>query len=309
MCWAVARGGVAGMNAGQQPADRLNDRVRQARAILGACTLCPRECGVNRLKDERGFCRIGARAVVSSAGPHFGEESVLVGTHGSGTIFFAGCNLGCLFCQNYDISHLVAGEEVSQEEMVRQMLALQALGCHNVNLVTPTHVVPQILGALSLARQEGMDLPVVYNCGGYESVTTLQLLEGVVDIYMPDLKYGDNEAAKRYSCADDYFDRACQALIEMHRQVGDLMIGPDGVAQRGLLIRHLVLPEGLAGTERAMRFIAEEISPNSFVNIMAQYRPEFRAAEFPELDRRITAQEYTEAVEAAERNGLKRLNR
>ena len=297
------------MNAGQQHADRLNGRVRRAHAMLEACALCPRECGVNRLENERGFCRIGARAVVSSAGPHFGEESVLVGTHGSGTIFFAGCSLGCLFCQNYDISHLAAGEEVSQQELLRKMLALQGLGCHNINLVTPTHVVPQILEALSLARREGMDLPVVYNCGGYESVATLRLLPGMVDIYMPDFKYGDNEAGRKYSCVDDYFDRAGQALIEMHRQVGDLVVDSDGIAQRGLLIRHLVLPGGLAGTERVMRFIAGEISANSYVNIMAQYRPEYRAAEFPELDRRITAGEYRRAVEIAKECGLTRLDR
>jgi len=297
------------MNAGEQPSDLLSDRARRATALLRACTLCPRECGVNRLEDERGFCRIGARAVVASAGPHFGEESVLVGTHGSGTIFFAGCNLGCLFCQNYDISHLAAGEEVSEKDLLRQMLALQALGCHNINLVTPTHVVPQILQALALARREGMDLPVVYNCGGYESVATLRLLQGIVDIYMPDVKYGDNEAAGRYSGADDYFQRAGEALIEMHRQVGDLVVDSNGLARRGLLIRHLVLPGGQAGTERVMRFIAEELSTDSYVNIMAQYHPEYRAAEYPELSRRITAQEYREAVEAARRSGLRRLDR
>jgi len=297
------------MSAGEQPSDLLSNRARRAGALLQACTLCPRECGVNRLEDERGFCRIGARAVISNAGPHFGEESVLVGTHGSGTIFFAGCNLGCVFCQNYDISHLAAGEEVSEEELLRQMLALQALGCHNINLVTPTHVVPQILQALALARREGMDLPVVYNCGGYESAATLQLLPGVVDIYMPDFKYGDNDTAKKYSGVGDYFERAGRALIEMHRQVGDLVIDSQGLARRGLLIRHLVLPGGMAGTERVMRFIAEEISTDSYVNIMAQYRPEYRAAEYPELDRRITAREYRQAVEAAKRCGLKRLDR
>ena len=296
------------MNAEEQSSDFLHDRARRAGAVLKDCTLCPRECRVNRLENERGFCRIGARAVVASAGPHFGEESVLVGAHGSGTIFFAGCSLGCLFCQNYDISHLAAGEEVSEEELLRQMLALQALGCHNINLVTPTHVVPQILQALALAREEGMDLPVVYNCGGYESLETLGLLSGIIDIYMPDFKYGDNEAAGKYSGVDDYFERAGQALIEMHRQVGDLAVGPDGLARRGLLIRHLVLPGGLAGTERVMRFIAEEISLDSYVNIMAQYHPEYRAAEYPELNRRITADEYAAAVAAARRCGLKRLD-
>ena len=297
------------MNADEQRLEMMNERASRAGALLESCTLCPRECGVNRLKDERGFCRIGARAAVASAGPHFGEESVLVGTHGSGTIFFAGCNLGCLFCQNYDISHLSAGKEVSERELLRQMLSLQALGCHNINLVTPTHVIPQILRALALARREGMDLPVVYNCGGYESAATLRLLSGIVDIYMPDFKYGDDEAAGKYSGVHDYYHRACEALVEMHRQVGDLVVDSDGLARRGLLVRHLVLPGGLAGTERVMRFIADEISTDTYVNIMAQYRPEYRADGFPELNRRLTAGEYTEAVETAERCGLSRLDR
>jgi putative pyruvate formate lyase activating enzyme len=297
------------MAKSEQLADLLRERAREAYLILRDCTLCPRKCHVDRLENQRGFCRVGARAIVSSVGPHFGEEAPLVGLHGSGTIFFAGCNLGCLYCQNYDISHLVAGEEVREADLVHHMLVLQGLGCHNINLVTPTHVVPQILGALAEARREGVDLPVVYNCGGYESVETLKLLSGAVDIYMPDFKYGDNAAGKRYSCVDDYFDRACEALMEMHRQVGDLVIDEDGVAQRGLLIRHLVLPGGLAGTEQVMAFIAREMSTNSYVNIMAQYRPEFRAAEFPEMDRGITNEEYRQAVEIAKRYGITRLDR
>ena len=286
----------------------LEKRAHRAYEILENCTLCPRGCGVNRLAEERGFCQVGARARVSNAGPHFGEEAPLVGRNGSGTIFFAGCNLGCLFCQNYDISHLVAGEEVSEAELAGQMLSLQRLGCHNINLVTPTHVVPQILGALAQARREGLDLPVVYNCGGYESVETIKLLEGVVQIYMPDFKYGDNAAGKRYSGVDDYFDRASEAIREMHRQVGDLILDKEGIAQRGLLIRHLVLPEGLAGTERVMEFIAGKLSADSYVNVMAQYHPEFRAAEFPELNRRITHQEYQQAIEIAKRYGITRLD-
>lgn len=287
----------------------LEERARKAGQILARCTLCPRKCGVDRLADERGFCRVGKRAMVSSVGPHFGEEAPLVGRHGSGTIFFSGCNLGCLFCQNYDISHLVAGEEVSEEELVQQMLAIQGLGCHNLNLVTPTHVVPQILGALASARREGMDLPVVYNCGGYESVESLRLLDGVIQIYMPDFKYGDNEVGKKYSCVDDYFDRAREALVEMHRQVGDLILDEEGIAQRGLLIRHLVLPGGLAGTEKVMEFIARDLSPNSYVNVMAQYHPQYRAGEFPEIDRRITHQEYRQAVDIAKKYGITRLDR
>ncbi len=286
----------------------LEKRAHRAYEILENCTLCPRGCGVNRLAEGRGFCQVGARARVSNAGPHFGEEAPLVGKNGSGTVFFAGCNLGCLFCQNYDISHLVAGEEVSETELAGQMLSLQRLDCHNINLVTPTHVVPQILRALAEARREGLDLPVVYNCGGYESVETIKLLEGAVQIYMPDFKYGDNAAGKRYSGVDDYFDRASEAIREMHRQVGDLILDKEGIAQRGLLIRHLVLPEGLAGTERVMEFIAQKLSADSYVNIMAQYHPEFRAAEFPELDRRITRQEYQQAIEIAGGYGITRLD-
>jgi putative pyruvate formate lyase activating enzyme len=297
------------MAKADQSAEQFDERARRARQILEDCTLCPRECHVNRLENQRGFCRTGVRAMVSSVGPHFGEEAPLVGSHGSGTIFFAGCNLGCLFCQNYDISHLVAGEEVSEEDLVQQMLALQGLGCHNINLVTPSHVVPQILAALAEARREGMDLPVVYNCGGYESIETLRLLEGAVQIYMPDVKYGDNQAGRQYSCVDDYFDRAREALVEMHRQVGDLVMDEDGIAQRGLLIRHLVLPGGAAGTEQVMKFIARELSADSYVNVMSQYRPEFRATEFPELDRRITDQEYRQAVEIAKRFGIRRLDK
>lgn len=286
----------------------LEERARKARQYLKSCTLCPRECRVNRLEGQRGFCKVGKRAMVSSVGPHFGEEAPLVGRQGSGTIFFSGCNLGCLFCQNYDISHLMSGEEVSEEELAQQMLFLWGLGCHNINLVTPTHVVPQILGAVALARRQGLDLPMVYNCGGYESLETLRLLDGVVQIYMPDFKYGDNAVAKKYSGAEDYFNRATEALTEMHRQVGDLVLDERGIAQKGLLIRHLVLPGGLAGTEKVMEFIAQELSPNSYVNVMAQYHSQYRAREFPELDRRITSQEYQRAVEIAGEKGLARLD-
>jgi putative pyruvate formate lyase activating enzyme len=287
----------------------LEERARKARQYLKSCTLCPRECRVNRLEGQRGFCKVGERAMVSSVGPHFGEEAPLVGKQGSGTIFFSGCNLGCLFCQNYDISHLMSGEEVSEEELARQMLFLRGLGCHNINLVTPTHVVPQILRALALARHQGLDLPVVYNCGGYESLETLRLLNGEVQIYMPDFKYGDNDAGRKYSCVDDYFHRASEALREMYRQVGDLVIDQQGIAQKGLLIRHLVLPGGLAGTEQVMRFVAQELSPNSYVNVMAQYYPQYRATEFPELNGRITDQEYRQAIDIAKRYGITRLDR
>jgi putative pyruvate formate lyase activating enzyme len=228
---------------------------------------------------------------------------VLVGRGGSGTIFFTGCNLHCVFCQNYEISQLGQGREITAEELAAWMLHLQEIGCENINLVTPTHQAPQIVAALALAREGGLRLPIVWNCGGYESVEALQLLSGIVDIYMPDFKYGDSQVAARYSDAPGYFEAAQGALREMHRQVGDLEV-VDGVARRGLLVRHLVLPGGLAGTEEVLRFIAEEISRGTFVNIMAQYYPTYRAWEFPELSRRITREEYRKALELARRLGL-----
>lgn len=247
--------------------------------------------------------------MVSSFGPHFGEESPLVGSCGSGTIFFTNCNLRCLFCQNYDISHLGRGEEVSGGQLAAIMLNLQRSGCHNVNLVSPTHFVPQILEALCMAAEEGLRLPLVYNTGGYESSETLALLDGVVDIYMPDAKYWGPEVARLLSEAPDYPEVMRQALKEMHRQVGDLAIDGLGIARRGLLVRHLVLPEGLAGTREVMNFIAKEISPNTYVNVMAQYRPCYRAQEIPELRRPISPEEYRQAVEGALGAGLHRLDR
>ncbi len=230
---------------------------------------------------------------------------MLVGRGGSGTIFFTGCNLHCVFCQNYEISQLCEGEEISVEELAAWMLKLQELGCHNINLVTPTHQAPQIVEALAIAREGGLGLPIVWNCGGYESVETLRLLSGIVDIYMPDFKYGDSRVAARYSDAPGYFEVAKAALKEMHRQVGDLKI-EGGIARRGLLVRHLVLPGGLAGTEKVLKFIAEELSPKTFVNIMAQYYPTYKAWQYPELARRITPEEYSEALKIAHRLGLSR---
>jgi len=291
-----------------QRSGELAERIAAVRDILRNCTLCPRHCRVNRLKGERGACRTGASPVVSSYGPHFGEERPLVGLHGSGTIFFTGCNLRCVFCQNYDISQLDEGQDVTIGELAGMMVALWRQGCHNLNFVTPTHQIAQILEALPLAIAQGVNIPLVYNCGGYEELATLRLLDGIFDIYMPDLKYSDNEIAARLSGVPGYVDTAKTALREMHRQVGDLTLDKQGVAVRGLLVRHLVLPEGLAGTRRVMQFIARELSADTYVNIMDQYHPCYQAREHPPLDRRPTRQEFAEAVAMAQGEGLMRLD-
>ena len=286
----------------------LFKRIEILNQALSSCQLCPRRCKVNRLKDEKGICLTGRLAYVSSFGPHFGEEAPLVGTGGSGTIFFTHCNLGCIFCQNYDISHLGEGYPVEDEELAEIMLKLKRMGCHNINFVTPTHVVAQILRALPLAIEKGLDLPLVYNTGGYDLVSTLKFLDGVFDIYMPDFKYSDPEVAKKLSDAPDYPEVVKSALREMHRQTGDLITDKKGVAQRGLIIRHLVLPENLAGTEEVMKFISSEISKDSYVNVMDQYHPAYRAKDFPALNRRITSQEYNDALNMAKKYGLHRLD-
>lgn len=286
----------------------LQKRVREAVERLRECRLCPRECGVNRLEGEQGFCQTGHRARVSSAGSHFGEESPLVGSHGSGTVFFSSCNLLCSFCQNYDISHLREGTDVEPGTLAGAMLQLARGGCHNINFVTPSHVVPQILEALVPAVEAGLDVPLVYNTGGYDSVETLKLLDGVVDIYMPDFKFWDNDWAERLCWAGDYRERAMEALREMHRQVGNLEIDKAGVAVRGLLVRHLVMPGGVAGTEGIMRFLATEISRDTYVNVMDQYRPCWEAQKTPAINRRITGEEYEQALETARQAGLHRLD-
>ncbi|MCJ7497549.1 MAG: radical SAM protein [candidate division Zixibacteria bacterium] len=275
---------------------------------LSSCELCPRRCKVNRLKDEKGICQTGKLAFISSFSPHFGEEAPLVGRNGSGTIFFTHCNLGCIFCQNYDISHLGEGYPVTDEELAEAMLRLKRMGCHNINFVTPTHVIAQILRALPVAIEKGLDLPLVYNTGGYDLVSTLELLEGVFDIYMPDFKYSDSEVAKRFSNAPDYPEIVKSALKEMHRQTGVLVTDERGIAQRGLIIRHLVLPENLAGTEEVMRFISSKLSKDSYVNVMDQYHPAYKANEFPPLDRRITSEEYNSAIKTTKKYGLWRLD-
>ncbi len=284
----------------------LERRVAEAYARLESCDLCARECGVNRrLSAEGAGCRTGERALVSSYGPHFGEETPLVGRGGSGTIFFAWCNLRCQYCQNYEISQAGMGHEVEPEELARMMLSLQDQGCHNINFVSPSHVVPQILAGLLIAAQDGLRLPLVYNTGGFDSTKTLALLDGVVDIYMPDMKYTDAGVARRYSGIRDYPAVNQAAVKEMHRQVGDLATDGRGVAQRGLLVRHLVLPEGLAGTAEIVRFLRDQVSADTYINVMAQYRPCYRASEHSPLDRSITSEEYAEAVRLAQEAGLR----
>lgn len=284
----------------------LFERIEALNDILKKCRLCPRGCEVHRLEGEEGVCKAGNKLMVSSAFPHFGEEPPLVGWGGSGTIFLTHCNLRCIFCQNFDISHEGKGEEVSQEQFAGMMLNLQRQGCHNINFVTPTHYATQIVSALPLAIEGGLELPIIWNCGGYESLEVIKLLEGIVDIFMPDIKYSDDEHAKKYSKAPHYFDRAKEALMEMHSQVGDLEVDASGIARRGLLIRHLVMPGGVAGTEKVMEFIANELSKDSYVNVMDQYHPCYEANRFPEINRRITGKELREAVSIARSKGLHR---
>jgi len=282
----------------------FNKRIEKAYKLLSPCEVCPRKCKVNRSEGEKGFCRSGEEVIVSSYNAHFGEEPPLVGNFGSGTIFFTNCNLKCVYCQNYPISQLGNGNKVSLSELAKIMLALQKRKCHNINLVTPTHFVPQILKSLKLAIKMGLHIPIVYNTSGYEAVKTLKLLAGIVDIYLPDARYADNKIAKKYSAAPDYFEIMKKALKEMHRQVGDLVTDKIGVARSGLIVRHLVLPEGLSGTKKIMRFIAREISPHTYISLMAQYFPAYQAGQFPLLSRRINREEYREALQAFKEEGL-----
>jgi putative pyruvate formate lyase activating enzyme len=284
----------------------LSERARQASLRLKDCDLCARYCHVHRIENIRGaVCRTGERAVVYSAGPHHGEEDCLRGARGSGTIFFSFCNLRCVYCQNWDISWRGEGREVSTEELAAMMLRLQAIGCHNINFVSPSHVVAQIIAAVDKAAAQGLALPLVYNTGGYDSPEALALLDGVVDIYMPDMKYGDSGLARRYSHVRDYVQVNQAAVREMHRQVGDLERDERGVARRGLLVRHLVLPNRIAGSEEVVRFLAEEISPNTYLNLMDQYRPCYRAGDYPELERPITMREFRKTLDLANRYGLR----
>jgi len=286
----------------------LKQRVQAAYERLHTCDFCGRECRVDRY-EQPGTCHTGTQAVVTSFGPHLGEENPLRGTHGSGTIFFAWCNLNCQFCQNYDISQLGHGEEVGPKDVASMMLALQAQECHNINLVSPTHVAAPILAAVLIAAEAGLRLPLVWNTGGYDSLETLVLLDGVVDIYMPDMKYADEGIAYTYSKVKNYPVVNQVAVKEMHRQVGDLVMDQNDIALRGLLVRHLVLPEGLAGTAGCMRFLAEEISGDTYVNVMDQYRPAYKAAKLPPLDRPITRAEYELALQQARQVGLHRFDK
>jgi len=285
--------------------NELDKKIKELYSILECCELCPRKCHVNRLKGERGFCKSGKELMISSFGPHFGEEPELVGTHGSGTIFLTNCNLLCVYCQNYEISHLGEGREVSLEEAAEMMLTLQKIGCHNINLVTPTHFAPQLVKAIKIAAEKGLKLPIVWNCSGYENVEVIKILDGIVDIYMPDIKYSNSESARKYSRAKDYFERCKEAVKEMHRQVVDLKIDERGIAYRGLIIRHLVLPNDLAGSEKVLEFVAS-LSKDSYVNIMDQYTPCWKAFEFKELSRPITASEYLKVIKIAKKLGLHR---
>ncbi len=288
---------------------RFAEITQTALRMLEACTVCPRDCGVDRTKDKKGFCEAGYLPEVSSYSPHFGEECPLVGHHGSGTIFLTHCNLGCLFCQNYSISHTGDGRKIPVQKLARMMIELQRMGCHNINFVSPTHFVPQILQSLPHAIEMGLNVPLVYNTGGYDALATLRLLDGVFDIYMPDFKYSRGEISNKYSHAPDYPQVAEKALEEMFRQVGDLRIDEQGIAFRGLLVRHLVLPGGLAGTRDVMRFLATRISKNTYVNIMDQYYP---CGDIPldsPMRRRITTEEYDEAIARAKKEGITRLDK
>ncbi|HOX29077.1 MAG TPA: radical SAM protein [bacterium] len=283
---------------------RMKEKIERALEMLHSCSLCPRECGADRLAGETGICGAPADLTVSSYNDHHGEEPPISGVRGSGTIFLTHCNLKCVFCQNYPISHLGNGERVSASRMAEMMLALQRRGCHNINFVTPTHYMPRILESVKIAAAEGLNIPLVYNCGGYESLEAVKLLEGVVDIYMPDIKYADEAPAREFSSAGDYFERARAAIKEMYRQVGPLRIDDNGIATRGLIVRHLVLPCGLAGSEKALKFIADELSTDVFISVMEQYFPAFSAKKTSDISRKITKEEYAEVVGIVERLGL-----
>jgi putative pyruvate formate lyase activating enzyme len=287
----------------------LRSRVDKAKELLDGCCLCPQKCGINRLDGKSGECHITKKVIISSYGPHFGEEAPLVGRYGSGTIFFAYCNLHCRFCQNYTISQLGEGNEVDEKELAGIMLSLQGRGCHNINLVSPTHVVPHILSAVELAVSRGLNLPLIYNSGGYDSVETLKLLDGIIDIYMPDMKYSDERIAEQLSGVMNYPRVNKAAVMEMHRQVGNLRVDKQGVAQQGLLVRHLVLPNRLAGTREIVHFLAQKVSTKTYLNIMAQYQPCYKAFNMPQLARSVNKEEFYEAFELAHQQGLYQFNR
>lgn len=282
----------------------IKKRAEKARELLSSCRLCPRHCGVDRLKGEKGFCKTGIDAPVSSRNLHHGEEPPISGYRGSGTIFFSNCNLKCVFCQNYPISQMGVGGEVSNRELGDIILTLQRRGAHNINFVTPTHVVHSIISALVYAIESGLKIPLVYNSSGYDSIEELELLDGIVDIYMPDMKYSDDEVAERFSNAPNYLAVNRRAIKEMHKQVGNLVMDEEGIALRGLLIRHLVLPEGLAGTENVLSFIANEVSKDTYISLMSQYFPTNKAFQYPEISRMVNRSEYRKAADILQRLGL-----
>lgn len=288
----------------------LKKRADKLMSIMKACKLCPRQCGVNRLKGIEGFCRApGVELVVSAAHPHFGEERSLVGEKGSGTIFLSHCNLRCAFCQNWQIAHLGRGSEINIHKLAQMMLMLQETGCHNINLVTPTHYSALILKALNIAAAKGLRLPLVYNTSGWERLEILKVLDGIVDIYLPDFKYWDSSMSAKYSSgAKSYPDITKKAILEMHRQVGVAKPTKDGIMQRGLMIRHLVMPNNISGSEKVMEWIAKNLPKDTYVNIMEQYHPAYKAFDYPELSRRITLQEYNKVVRKAKKVGLTNLD-
>ena len=286
----------------------LSRRVEQGLELLRSCRVCPRDCDVDRLADEKAVCLTGRHAVVASHFAHFGEEDCLRGSRGSGTIFFANCNLKCVFCQNFDISQRPAGTVTPPHRLAEMMLELQGQGCHNINFVTPEHVVPQVLEALPIAIEGGLRVPLVYNTSGYDSLVSLRLLDGVVDVYMPDFKFWDSEMARRYAKAENYPRAVRESLKEMYRQVGELVLDENGLARRGLLVRHLVMPGGIAGTREVMRYLHEEISPDTYVNLMDQYYPAGKTDRYPEIHRRLYEDEYEQAYRVAREEGIWRLD-
>jgi putative pyruvate formate lyase activating enzyme len=286
----------------------LKGKVEQTIGLLDGCRICPRKCGVDRLSGQMGYCGIGRDAVVASYSPHHGEERPLSGIFGSGTIFFSGCNMHCQYCQNYDISQDKSGQEYDADGIAQIMISLERMKCHNINLVSPTHVMPQIVGSIAIAKERGLEIPIVYNTGGYDSLETLKVLDGIVDIYMPDMKYSTSEAGLRLSDAPDYPSINQEAVKEMHRQVGDLVLDEAGIAMRGLIVRHLVLPNDMAGSKGIFDFIAKEISRDTYVNVMNQYHPSYNSTCYPEVDRKPRHEEYEKAFTWAVKAGLHRFS-
>lgn len=288
----------------QYELSEIEKKVNYLFEKLNKCDICGWQCKINRYL-QKSHCRSGVDLKISSHGAHFGEERIISGENGSGTIFFTNCSLKCIYCQNYDISQMENGYIISIEELSQIMLKLQKIGCHNINLVTPTHYLPQILKGIFYSIKEGLNIPFVYNCSGYENVETLKILEGIIDIYMPDAKYGDNEKGKKYSGIPDYWDKCRKTLIEMKRQVGDIILNKEKVAIKGLLIRHLILPNDISSTENVLKFIKNELGENTWISLLSQYHPEYKAFNFPEINRKIYKEEYIKAVEITEKLGLK----